>query len=45
MTKTILLVGGNLGIGLATFLLSDDSAFITGQTLRPDGGLSSIRTF
>ncbi|MDE0835321.1 MAG: SDR family oxidoreductase [Akkermansiaceae bacterium] len=30
---------------LAAFLLSDDSAFITGQTLRPDGGLSSIRTF
>ncbi len=30
---------------LAAFLLSDDSAFITGQILRPDGGLSSIRTF
>lgn len=27
------------------FLLSPASAFITGQTLRPDGGLSSIRTF
>lgn len=30
---------------LAAFLLSDDSVFITGQILRPDGGLSSIRTF
>lgn len=30
---------------LAAFLLSDDSAFITGQILRPDGGLSSVRTF
>ncbi|QTN31712.1 SDR family oxidoreductase [Akkermansiaceae bacterium] len=30
---------------LAAFLLSDESAFITGQILRPDGGLSSIRTF
>ena len=30
---------------LAAFLLSDDSAFITGQVLRPDGGLSSVRTF
>jgi 3-oxoacyl-[acyl-carrier protein] reductase len=30
---------------LAAFLLSDHSAFITGQILRPDGGLSSIRTF
>jgi hypothetical protein len=27
------------------WLLSDDSAFLTGQTLRPDGGLSSVRTF
>jgi NAD(P)-dependent dehydrogenase (short-subunit alcohol dehydrogenase family) len=30
---------------LAAFLLSDASSFITGQTLRPDGGLSSVRTF
>jgi NAD(P)-dependent dehydrogenase (short-subunit alcohol dehydrogenase family) len=30
---------------LAAFLLSDASAFITGQIFRPDGGLSSIRTF
>lgn len=30
---------------LAAFLLSDASRFITGQVLRPDGGLSSIRTF
>ncbi|MES2474475.1 MAG: SDR family oxidoreductase [Verrucomicrobiota bacterium] len=30
---------------LAAFLLSDASKFMTGQILRPDGGLSSIRTF
>lgn len=30
---------------LAAFLLSDGSAFITGQVMRPDGGLSSVRTF
>lgn len=30
---------------LAAFLLSDESKFMTGQILRPDGGLSSIRTF
>lgn len=30
---------------LAAFLLSDSSAFITGQIHRPDGGLSSVRTF
>lgn len=30
---------------LAAFLLSDASKFLTGQILRPDGGLSSIRTF
>jgi NAD(P)-dependent dehydrogenase (short-subunit alcohol dehydrogenase family) len=30
---------------LAAFLLSDYSAFITGQIHRPDGGLSSVRTF
>jgi 3-oxoacyl-[acyl-carrier protein] reductase len=30
---------------LAAFLLSDSSAFLTGQILHPDGGLSSIRTF
>lgn len=30
---------------LAAFILSEASAFITGQTLRPDGGLSSVRTF
>ena len=30
---------------LVAFLLSDAARFITGQILRPDGGLSSIRTF
>lgn len=30
---------------LAAFLLSDAARFITGQVLRPDGGLSSVRTF
>ncbi len=30
---------------LVAFLLSDASSFITGQILRPDGGLSSVRTF
>ncbi|RPJ34462.1 MAG: SDR family oxidoreductase [Verrucomicrobiaceae bacterium] len=30
---------------LTTFLLSDAARFITGQILRPDGGLSSVRTF
>ena len=30
---------------LAAFLLGDESKFMTGQILRPDGGLSSIRTF
>jgi len=30
---------------LAAFLLSDASKFFTGQILRPDGGLSSVRTF
>lgn len=30
---------------LAAFLLSDASSFITGQIHRPDGGLSSVRTF
>jgi NAD(P)-dependent dehydrogenase (short-subunit alcohol dehydrogenase family) len=30
---------------LVAWLLSEDSAFLTGQTLRPDGGLSSVRTF
>lgn len=30
---------------LSVFLLSDASKFITGQVLRTDGGLSSIRTF
>jgi hypothetical protein len=27
------------------WLLSDDAAFLTGQTLRPDGGLSALRVF
>lgn len=30
---------------LVAFLLSDAAGFITGQTLRPDGGLSSVKTF
>ena len=30
---------------LSAFLLSDSSSFITGQIHRPDGGLSSVRTF
>lgn len=30
---------------LAAFLISDASRFITGQILRPDGGLSSVRIF
>lgn len=30
---------------LAAFLISENSSFITGQIHRPDGGLSSIRTF
>jgi NAD(P)-dependent dehydrogenase (short-subunit alcohol dehydrogenase family) len=30
---------------LLSYLLSDDSTFLTGQVLRPDGGLSSVRTF
>lgn len=30
---------------LVAFLLSDAAKFMTGQVLRPDGGLSSIRTF
>lgn len=30
---------------LCAFLLSDASRFMTGQVLRPDGGLSSVRTF
>jgi 3-oxoacyl-[acyl-carrier protein] reductase len=30
---------------LAAFLLSDASKFMTGQILRTDGGLSSVRTF
>ena len=30
---------------LVCFLLSDASKFMTGQILRPDGGLSSVRTF
>lgn len=30
---------------LVGFLLSDASLFLTGQVIRPDGGLSSVRTF
>lgn len=30
---------------LVAFLLSENSKFMTGQVFRPDGGLSSIRTF
>lgn len=38
---------GNAGdvAKLVSFLLSESSAFITGQIHRPDGGLSSVRTF
>jgi NAD(P)-dependent dehydrogenase (short-subunit alcohol dehydrogenase family) len=31
--------------GLIDFLVSDQSRFLTGQILRPDGGLSSVRLF
>ena len=31
--------------GLVTFLLSNDAAFMTGQVLNCDGGLSSVRQF
>ncbi len=30
---------------LVSFLLSENSKFLTGQVVRPDGGLSSVRTF
>ena len=30
---------------LVAFLLSTDSGFMTGEVLRPDGGLSSLRLF
>ena len=30
---------------LVAFLLAPESRFMTGQILRPDGGLSSVRTF
>ena len=30
---------------LVAFLLSDESKFMTGQILRPDGGLSALRLF
>lgn len=30
---------------LVAFLLSDASQFMTGEVLRPDGGLSSLRAF
>ena len=30
---------------LTAYLLSPESSFLTGQILRPDGGLSSVRTF
>jgi 3-oxoacyl-[acyl-carrier protein] reductase len=32
-------------VALLDFLLSDHSRFMTGQILRPDGGLSSVRLF
>lgn len=31
--------------GLVSFLMSDASRFMSGQTLRPDGGLSTLQTF
>jgi len=30
---------------LVCFLLSEKAQFMTGQVLRPDGGLSSVRVF
>lgn len=39
-------VGDADGIAaLVGYLLSDDAAFLTGQVMRPDGGLSAVRTF
>lgn len=32
-------------VAMLDFLLSDHSSFMTGQVLRPDGGLSSVRLF
>jgi NAD(P)-dependent dehydrogenase (short-subunit alcohol dehydrogenase family) len=32
-------------VALLDFLISDHSRFMTGQILRPDGGLSSVRLF
>jgi NAD(P)-dependent dehydrogenase (short-subunit alcohol dehydrogenase family) len=32
-------------VAMLDFLLSDHSQFMTGQVLRPDGGLSSVRLF
>jgi 3-oxoacyl-[acyl-carrier protein] reductase len=40
------LIGNDHDIAsLVMYLLSDDSKFMTGQILRPDGGLSSVRLF
>ncbi|MGC9452855.1 MAG: SDR family oxidoreductase [Oceanipulchritudo sp.] len=34
-----------IAAALVCFLLSDASKFMTGQIIRPAGGLSSVRTF
>ena len=42
----LLRIGDANGIAaLVGYLLSNDSSFLTGQVMRPDGGLSSVRTF
>jgi len=46
MDKKIFILGGSSGIGLELVdLLSDAGAWITGQVVPIDGGMSSLRTF